>query len=301
MSVTRFLPTETNAMSVALIARYEKAISIGQKLSASDTMDTYISELPASRNYSANSIPRMVSAITAYRDRLHETVYATRSVYAARTLNSTSSEKELVHSKSAIELSVINKLINNHQQDVFTRLREIKSSSHPKTKLVRRPSNSMQKSFTSEKTSKLFDQQQNITNLSHLKLGMERTHKCRMEVGAINPHSIAKVLRLELEKSPAIEAAIAFPDPTLLEQLSLTELSELEIDGPDDFCLFIATEADGCYFDLVYSFNPVLELAENFGWFPSIEVFTVSQAEEAGGLENLASNWSPLVHSIFHR
>ena len=138
-------------------------------------------------------------------------------------------------------------------------------------------------------------------NFSHSKLGMERTHECRMEVGAKNTHSIAKVLRFELEKSPALEAAIAYPDPTLLEQLSLEELAELEIDGPDDFRLFIVTEADGCYFDLVYSFNPVLELAENFGWFPSIEVFSITQAEEAGGLKNLARNWSPLVHSIFHR
>ena len=84
MSATRFLPTEANAVSVSLISRYEKAISARQKLSASDTMGTYVSELPVSRNYSANSIPQMVSAVTASRDRLRETVYA------AWSLNSTS-------------------------------------------------------------------------------------------------------------------------------------------------------------------------------------------------------------------
>lgn len=295
MSKTRFLPTKPNAVSVTLISRYEKAVSTARALSASDTMDTDVSELPVSRNYFVNSIPRMLSAVTTSREGLHE------AVYSALFFDKTSNEKELIYPKSEIKLLVINKLINNDQQDVFNRLKEISSSSRFKTKLARNPSNSRQKSFSSEKISKLLDQHQNVMSFSHPKLSMDRTHKHSIEVGAKNPHSIAKVLKLELEKSPAIEAAIAFPDPTLLKQLSLEELAELEIDGPDDFCLFIITKDEGCYFDLVYSFNPVLELAEDFGWSPSIEVFTVAQAEEAGGLENLARSWSPLVHSIFHK
>lgn len=111
---------------------------------------------------------------------------------------------------------------------------------------------------------------------------------------------IANLLTPRLLKSPALEAAIAFPDPDLLAKLPMKDLAELEIGRSDSFCLFVVTEADGCYFDLVYSFNPVLELAEDLGWFPSIEVFTAAQAEEAGGLEQLAKSWSPLVHSIFH-
>ena len=295
MSVTRFSPTEANAVSVHRISRYEKAIPTERELIASETMDTYVSELPVSKNYPANSIPRMVSSITASRSGPHETVYA------VRFSNRNSNLEKLAYPKSEIQLLVINKLINNDQQDVFTRLKEIESSSRLKTKLVISPSNSRQKSFSLEKIPILFDQQQNTMNFSHPKLGMESSHKRRIEVGAKNPHFIAKVLRLELEKSPALEAVIAFPDPTLLEQLSLDELAELEIDGPDDFRLFIVTKSDGCYFDLVYSFNPVLELAEDFDWFPSIEVFTVAQAEEAGGLENLARSWSPLVYRIFHR
>ena len=42
-----------------------------------------------------------------------------------------------------------------------------------------------------------------------------------------------------------------------------------------------------------------VKVAEDIGWFPSIEVFTAAQAKEAGGLEQLAKSWSPLVHSIF--
>ena len=112
---------------------------------------------------------------------------------------------------------------------------------------------------------------------------------------------IANLLTPRLLKSPALEAAIAFPDPDLLAKLPMKDLAELEIGRSDSFCLFVVTEADGCYFDLVYSFNPVLELAEDIGWFPSIEVFTAAQAKEAGGLEQLAKSWSPLVHSIFRR
>ena len=130
---------------------------------------------------------------------------------------------------------------------------------------------------------------------------MEFTHKLVQEDDAKMAEFIAKTLRPGLEESSALEAAIAFPDPTLLEQLSLEELAELQINGPKDFCLFILTEDEGYYFDLVYSFTPVLDLVEDFDWSPSIEVFTVAQAEEAGGLENLARSWSPLVHSIFHR
>ena len=295
MSIPRFLPTEPNAVSETLISRYESAVTTARAINASDTMDTYVSELPVSRNYFANSITRMLSSAATSRDGLLE------AVYSARFFDKTSNEKELVYPKTEIKVLVIDKLINNDQQDVFSRMKEISSSCRFKTKLAKSPSNSRQKSFSLEKISKLLDQKQNRMNFLHAKLGIERTHKHSIEVGAKSPHSIAKVLKLELEKSPAIEAAIAFPDPTLLEQLSLEELAELEINGPDDFCLFIVTKDDGCYFDLVYSFNAVLELAEDFGWSPSIEVFTVAQAEEAGGLENLARSWSPLVHSIFHK
>lgn len=295
MSTPRFLPTEPNAVSETLISRYESAVPTARAISSSDTMDTYVSELPVSRNYFANSITRMLSSATTSRHGLLEAVYSTHF------FDKTSNEKEFVYPKTEIKVLVIDKLINNDQQDVFNRMKEISSSCRFKTKLAKSPSNSRQKSFSLEKISKLLDQKQNRMNFLHAKLGIERTHKYSIEVGTKSPHSIAKVLKLELEKSPAIEAAIAFPDPTLLEQLSLEELAELEIDGPDDFCLFIVTKDDGCYFDLVYSFNSVLELAENFGWSPSIEVFTVTQAEEAGGLENLARSWSPLVHSIFHK
>lgn len=299
MSVSHSLNTETDTASTALVPRSLKAVTPESKWRVSASRRTLVSE----KSEHENDFIELVSQVsllqsafqTANPPRQYEYV-----ICPEQFPNDTLIEKETVSPKSELELST-NSLISKLLCDISNSFKEIEGSLYSRMKLTESSENFYQNSYTSINTPEFVAQHNIMNQFLHFKSAKTFIHELAKMDDVRLADNIAKELRPRLEESPALEAAIAFPDMDLLQRLSQEELAELEIDGPDDFSLFVVTEKEGCHSDLFDDFIPVLEWADKHGWFPSINIISPTRAKEAGGLEKLAENWSPRVHSIFYR
>ena len=307
MSVIRPLDVETGSATKILDSQYKKVDSIESKRSVTANRGTPVSERQKLEISFMVYIQQVISLRISSLDGFETYQVANpeglldKVTYDDKFPDDNLIRKESAFSPSVFEPSFLNNYFSKILPNTIINSDTIEKSTHSEEKLAKGTRTSYKEFKTSSNILEISAHQNSLDKLFYSQLIMKLRHKSSEKSNAKMAEFIAKTLRPGLEASSALEAAIAFPDPTLLEQLSLEELAELQINGPEDFCLFILTEAEGYYFDLVYSFTPVLDLVEDFDWSPSIEVFTVAQAKEAGGLENLAKSWSPLVHSIFHR
>ena len=68
--------------------------------------------------------------------------------------------------------------------------------------------------------------------------------------------------------------------------------------GGEHFGIVIVTSSPGSYTERIYAFNPlVMSLAEQ-GWYPRMHVYTEKEADEAGGIDELARSESPAFKRI---
>lgn len=102
-------------------------------------------------------------------------------------------------------------------------------------------------------------------------------------------NDIVGVLKEILPKTSAVSVAIYPRRPYSRGKFNIGE----------HFGLVIVTKASGEYTQRIYDFNPLLqELAER-KWYPPINVYTESEAETAGGIDELARAESPAFKRIY--
>ena len=307
MSVIGPSDTEIEPASQAMALRYKKVDSIESKRSVVANEGTPASEQQQREIDFMGYIQQVALFILASPDGFETYQVAkpegqlNKIIYNDKFSDDNLIKKKSTHTPSMVEVSFMNNYISKILQSIVIDFDAIERSIHHEAEHIKETKPTYEKFRTFSDMFEIAPLRINLDELFYTQVGMELRDRFNRYNDTEMAKSIAKTLKARLEESPALEAAIAFSDPVLFEQLSLEELAELEISGIDDFRLFIVTEAEGRYFALIRDFIQVLELAQNHGWFPSIEVFTEKQAKEAGGVQKIASNWSPRVHTIFDR
>ena len=295
MSVIHSSVTQTSPPSKGLVLRckMEDLAKARRPLSANSGIAG--SEQQGHKNYS-EFIPQATTPAATSLDAPNEIIYT--EGFPNYIFNEKGRFRLKVRLKSEMEVSAINHPISKQTQDISTSLEKNKSHLNSKTIFVKNLRDSHEKFHIH--ISELTFQRNKLENFLSQELARSLSYTFYMKDDAEIADFIAKVLRSVLETSLALEVAIAFPDPALLEQLSSEELAELEIDGPDDFELFVVADADD-HSDPFYNFVPVLDLADDYDWFPYINIFSSAEAKKAGGLKKLAESWSPRVYIIYDR
>lgn len=102
--------------------------------------------------------------------------------------------------------------------------------------------------------------------------------------------NIIEVLEESLRDTPAVSAAVYPRKP----------YSRGKYNKGEDFGIVVITRGTGSYTERVYDFNPLLmSLAEKHEWYPPIHVYTESEANAAGGIDELAKAESPAFWQIY--
>ena len=91
-------------------------------------------------------------------------------------------------------------------------------------------------------------------------------------------NDIAEVLRELLTETYAVSVAIYPRRP----------YSRGKFNAGEHFGLVIVTKTSGEYTQRIYEFNPLLQKLAERQWYPPIHVYTESEAEAVGGIDELA-------------